>query len=70
MKSSIFTTIVLLFLAHILYGQSTYTIAGRVIDSTGSPLIAATTVVIDPIDSTMVTYGITNEDGSFILPSV
>lgn len=70
MKSSIFKTIVLLFLAHILYGQSTYTIAGRVIDSTGLPLIAATTVVIDPIDSTMVTFGITNEDGSFILPSL
>ncbi len=70
MKSSIFKTIVLLFLAHILYGQSTYAIAGRVIDSTGLPLIAATTVVIDPIDSTMVTFGITNEDGSFILPSL
>ena len=60
----------LVVISNDIQGQSTYTIAGRVVDSAGVSLSGATTVIIDPVDSSMITYGIASEEGSFILPSI
>jgi hypothetical protein len=53
-----------------LLSQDTYTVRGVVQDSLGMPLIAATTVVVNPLDSSLVTFGITDGQGNFELKKV
>ena len=45
-------------------------LTGSVIDSLGTPMIAATVVLIQPEDSVMVGYGLTNATGNFVLNGV
>ena len=53
-----------------IQSQDTYTVTGVVQDSLGMPLIAATTVVVNPVDSSLVTFGITDGQGNFELKKV
>lgn len=47
-----------------LYGQ-THEIHGNVVDNAGTPLIGATVVVLEESDSTMLSFGITDDSGRF-----
>lgn len=48
------------------HGKFCYT--GRVIGSDNEPVVAATIKLLNPEDSTMITYGITDENGNFAIP--
>lgn len=50
--------------------QDKYIISGTVQDSLNMPLIAATTVIVNPLDSSLVTFGITDGQGNFQLRNV
>lgn len=50
------------------YGQKS--IAVKVLDGQSEPLIGATTVLLTKMDSTMVSFGITNDEGDCILEDV
>ncbi|HPN69105.1 MAG TPA: carboxypeptidase regulatory-like domain-containing protein, partial [Saprospiraceae bacterium] len=43
---------------------------GRVTDSTNQVLVAATVVVLSSADSSLISFAITSEDGSFYLPEI
>ncbi len=61
-----------LYLAFILsqsFCQS-YELSGTVIDSTEGPLIAATIVLLESTDSTMVAFSLTNDKGFFELKNI
>ena len=51
-------------------GQDKYTFSGVVKDSLNAPLVAATIVVVNPIDSSMVTFGISDMKGNFQMRNV
>lgn len=53
-----------------LQAQDKYIIQGVVKDSLDMPLMAATTVIINPQDSSMITFGITDGQGNFMLRNV
>lgn len=46
-----------------------YRFKGRVVDTEGVPLVGATVMLLTPKDSTVVTYGVTADDGAFLIPS-
>ena len=48
------------------HGRFQYT--GRVIGTDNEPVVAATVMLLTPNDSTVLTYGITDEDGRFSIP--
>ncbi|MDE6481003.1 MAG: TonB-dependent receptor family protein [Muribaculaceae bacterium] len=48
------------------HGKFKYT--GRVIGSDNEPVVAATVMLLSPNDSTVITYGITDNDGGFSIP--
>ena len=45
-----------------------YRYSGRVIGDDDKPVIAATVLLLNPNDSTFLTYGITDENGCFLIP--
>jgi hypothetical protein len=51
------------------YSQTTK-LLGTVIDSTTNPMISATVVLVQPVDSVMVSFAITNGDGGFVLNKI
>ncbi len=50
--------------------QNNYTAIGTVTDKLNSPLINATVVLLNPSDSTLVKFGITNQEGKFKIPQI
>ncbi len=48
------------------HGRFVYT--GRAVSSDNEPVAAATVLLLAPRDSTVITYGITNENGRFTIP--
>jgi len=50
--------------AGLAFGQS-FTLSGRLLDETASPLGSGTVVLLDPSDSTLRFFGITRESGQF-----
>lgn len=54
----------LLLAAFDLHAQS-LSVSGKILAAGGSPLAFATAVLLDPADSTLVYYGISDDDGSF-----
>lgn len=63
------TLFLLLWLPLIGLGQQT-TISGNIFDESGTPLPYATAVLLDPADSTLQFYGISNQDGRFEIKQV
>lgn len=59
----------LLIISFLLISWSTYSqtvnLSGTVLNETGEPLMYATAVLLDPADSTLKFYGITDENGQF-----
>lgn len=48
--------------------KSTYRYKGRIVDERGNAVEYATIVLLSPIDSTIVGHGVSNENGSFVIP--
>ena len=48
--------------------KSTYRYKGRVVDERGNAAEYATIALLSPIDSTIVGHGVSNENGSFVIP--
>lgn len=46
------------------------TLTGSLLDEEGNPLIYATAVLLNPADSTMAYYGISDEDGIFLMKDI
>ena len=53
-----------------LIGQSKTVVQGAVTDSTNNPLVAATVVILSSADSSLISFAITDEAGSFYLPDI
>lgn len=45
-----------------------YSYAGRAVDNSNEPVVAATVMLLAPKDSTVITYGITDDAGYFSIP--
>ena len=67
---TILLSIALLLFSFGLFGQQKMTVRGTVADSTGSPLSAATVVLLQAQDSVMSAFAITGNDGAFVLKRV
>ena len=48
--------------------KSTYRYKGRIVDERGNAAEYATIALLSPIDSTIVGHGVSNENGSFVIP--
>ncbi|MDX1685005.1 MAG: outer membrane beta-barrel family protein [Saprospiraceae bacterium] len=66
---SFLTSLVLVFSSTFLVAQNT-DLRGVVIDSSSVPMVSATVVLIEPLDSTMIAYALTNEKGQFTLTNI
>lgn len=42
--------------------------SGRAVDAGGDAVVGATVMLLEPVDSTVVTYGTTGTDGRFVIP--
>ena len=63
-------TILLLLFSHLLNLHGQHLAQGSVLDENQSWLVGATVVLLEPIDSTMVSFAISNSDGEFSLEDV
>lgn len=64
------TLVACALLATTLLSAQKYTVTGTVQDSTDQPLIGGTVVFLNPADSVMAGFGITDGDGSFAIDKV
>lgn len=60
-------TVIMLMLANSVFSQ--HTVSGKITDTHDEPLIGATVLLLNAIDSTMLEYGTTNDAGIFTLKS-
>ncbi len=60
--------LILLLSSSYTYAQST--LKGVIVNEEGNPLIYATAVLLDPTDSTMSYYGVSDENGEFLMRNV
>ena len=64
----ILTLSALLLIAHSLFGQSrNLDISGTVVDTLGAPLPLSTVLLLDPVDTTLISYTRADEQGRFLL---
>lgn len=63
-------TILLLLFSHLLNLHGQHLAQGSVLDENQSWLVGATVVLLEPIDSTMVSFAISDSDGEFSLEDV
>jgi hypothetical protein len=68
-KSLIITALLIFSITWInLYAQNNLT--GRVIDESGQPLAYATVTLLNPVDSTLQFFGVTKDDGIFLIKNI
>ena len=48
--------------------QGRYEFSGKVVDENNEPLVGVSVVILTPRDSTVITYGITDDAGQFLVP--
>ena len=65
---SLFTLLLVALTAQI-YGQ-TYSLTGRLFDDEVRPLASGTVVLLNPVDSTLEFFGITNATGQFKIQNI
>lgn len=61
--------LILLLSSNITFAQQT-TLKGILVNENGDPLLYATAVLLDPSDSTMSYYGVSDENGEFLMKNV
>jgi len=64
-----FFATILIFLSTLSFAQQ-HKLEGNLLGKDGNPLLYATAVLLYPGDSTMAYYGITNEDGHFVIKNI
>ena len=62
--------LILILLISGLASAQSYSIKGQVQDDEKNNLVAAVVVVLNPVDSTMIGYSVTEDDGKFILTNI
>jgi hypothetical protein len=62
--------ILLLLGFSILAAGQSYPLSGDVLDETGGPMLYSTVVLLNPADSTMESFGITNQQGHFEIKNI
>lgn len=70
MKNSYKTAIVVLLAIMALQVNAQNRITGKVLDESGAPLSYATVTLLSPIDSTLQFFGVTRDDGVFLIKNV
>lgn len=63
-------TVALLFMVSTIYGQTSYTISGRILDSNNDAITFANVLLMKVSDSTFVKGAVTDESGAYILESI
>ena len=63
-------TVALLFMVSAIYGQTSYTISGRILDSNNDAITFANVLLMKVSDSTFVKGAVTDESGAYILESI
>lgn len=61
--------LILILSSTIVYAQQS-TLTGSLITEAGDPLMYGTAVLLYPADSTMAYYGVTNQDGQFVMKNI
>jgi hypothetical protein len=69
LRKRIFLAILLALLLHQAYGQ-TWSITGRLYDDQAEALSSGTVVLLNPVDSTLEFFGITNAQGQFEIRNI
>ena len=64
------TLFILFFLVFSSYSYSQNVLKGRVIDESGNPIELTTVVLLNPTDSTLKYFGVTNKDGYYQIKAV
>lgn len=64
-----FLALIFLMSSTILIAQQT-SLSGTLLDEEGNPLLYATAVLLNPLDSTMQNYAVSDEDGIFLIKNV
>ena len=64
------TLFILFFLVFSSYSYSQNILKGRVIDESGNPIELTTVVLLNPTDSTLKHFGVTNKDGYYQIKAV
>ena len=64
------TLFILFFLVFSFYSYSQNILKGRVIDESGNPIELTTVVLLNPTDSTLKHFGVTNKDGYYQIKAV
>ena len=59
----------LLFQIALMFAQQS-TVSGMVVDEKGEPLEYASAALLHPADSTLAFFGISNDDGTFVIRNV
>ena len=65
----IFLTAIFTGIAGLVFAQS-FPISGNVFTTDGSPMIYSSVVLLNPADSTMQAFGITNKDGNYDIKNI
>lgn len=63
-RKTVLLSLLVMLMSHLAIAQRT-TITGTVVDTTGAPLVSASTVLLQPEDSTLIGFGLTNDEGLF-----
>lgn len=69
MRILAFLILLMLFFVKISLSQS-YSLSGKVFNSAGEPLSFSSVVLLNPVDSTMEFFGITNTEGNFRIKNI
>ena len=64
------TLFILFFVVFSFYSYSQNILKGRVIDESGNPIELTTVVLLNPTDSTLKHFGVTNKDGYYQIKAV
>jgi len=61
---------ILLFLSFTTAFAQQTTLQGNLVNEDGNPMLFATAVLLNPVDSTMAYYGVSDEDGHFLIKNI
>ncbi len=64
-------TFAFLIFSIVIFGQvKRVAVSGKIIDNTSTPIIGASVVLLNPVDSVMIAFGSSDIDGNFIIKNV
>ncbi|MDX5428854.1 MAG: outer membrane beta-barrel protein [Bacteroidota bacterium] len=66
----IITSLFMVVIGHLLIAQSRFDVRGTVLDTAGTPMEMVSLALLDPNDSTLLHFGLTDQSGKFIIEDV